>query len=51
MCLTVRQISRKSLLLHSRSSRLCVLSVWLVANYDLEFYHAEFGFLFAFGTV
>ena len=42
---------KKSLLLHSRSSRLCALCVWLIADYDLKLYHAEFGFLLAFGTV
>ena len=42
---------RMSLLLHLRSSRLCALSVWLVADYDLKFYYAEFGFLLALGTV
>ena len=44
-------LTKKSLLLHLRSSRLCALSVWLVADYDLEFYYAEFGFLLALGTV
>ena len=42
---------RMSLLLHLWSSRLCALSVWLVADYDFKFYNAEFGFLLALGTV
>ena len=29
----------------------CALCVWLVADYDLKFYYAEFGFLPALGTV
>ena len=45
------RLTKKSLLLHLRSSRLCALSVWLVADYDLKFYYAEFGFLLALGTV
>ena len=52
MCLTVRHISNlQSLLLHLRSSRLCALSVWLVANYNLKFYYAEFCFFLALGAV
>jgi hypothetical protein len=43
--------NKKSLLLHFRSSRLCALSVWLFADYNFEFDHAEFGLFFALRTV
>ena len=35
----------------SRRSRLCALCVWLVADYNLEFDYAEFGFFLTPATV
>ena len=43
-----KQSDLSVLLLHSRSSRLCALSVWLVTNNNLNFNHFVFAFFLRF---